>query len=549
MGMYVAVLLKSLREESPNDQSYFNDVSTLLYSGTVPKLSLSDADKTFFSGLLVNGGLLSGSDTEKNTPQRKRLARAAELFIERVADCDLETKESIYRALISKLTFTSYEIEEKNEVGMTFELMNSRGRHLTALELLKNYLMYWVSRHVNDQADRQTFEEKINVAWSETYKYLGRLPENPGPKYDDACLRVAWILAVNALPKEWHGYNGFKTRIPIRGLDEWETTCEFIDSFLELLPKVARNYAKVVWPTEKVLPFDVCSALEDIAHTGNAANAYPLLVALEMKREEGKLSEYDELTALRAIEQYAFRTFLWARKRSNAGKSQLYRFAKEFYEGKASVDVVLGNVRTLAETYCKIDDCRQGIRSLRDWYGRYPLLRCVLFGYEKKLVMERRKPGAKPSIGWDETGTMAKTVEHILPQTPDGKWLDIWKPEEIEECLNDIGNLVLTQDNSVYKNFDFDRKKWGENHSGNNPADANVRCYGNSLIAQEREIAQESDWTIDAERRRREKLVGFILERWCPNVGSVEALSDIDETDDEDDLGEGEPTLIEGGMQ
>ena len=59
---------------------------------------------------------------------------------------------NLFDAIIRKLNFSFYSIEVESEIGMTFELMNSRGKDLSALELLKNYLMHWIYRNVNGKA-------------------------------------------------------------------------------------------------------------------------------------------------------------------------------------------------------------------------------------------------------------------------------------------------------------------------------------------------------------------------------------------------------------
>jgi len=53
--------------------------------------------------------------------------------------------KELFLAVTQRLHFTFYKIEDECEIGMTFELMNSRGKGLSVLELLKNYLMHWVS--------------------------------------------------------------------------------------------------------------------------------------------------------------------------------------------------------------------------------------------------------------------------------------------------------------------------------------------------------------------------------------------------------------------
>ena len=96
---------------------------------------------------------------------------------------------------------------------MTFELMNSRGKSLSTLEQVKNYLMYWVSRNESNEAEREEITKMINKNWKEIYTNIGKSGGN-----EDQCLRVAWTIFCNYTPKNWKGYDGFKEKeyIPIR---------------------------------------------------------------------------------------------------------------------------------------------------------------------------------------------------------------------------------------------------------------------------------------------------------------------------------------------
>ncbi len=57
------------------------------------------------------------------------------------------------------------------------------------------------------------------------------------------------------------------------------------------------------------------------------------------------------------------------------------------------------------------------------------------------------------------------TIEHILPKSPmnGSQWLSDFKPKEMEERLNKLGNLILLNENNNAKfgNFDFQEKRKG----------------------------------------------------------------------------------------
>ena len=75
--LFLSVVLAELKK---HDEEYGSYVTDYLYSGAVPKLQLNGADRDFYLSLLKSGGLLTGTVTETNTPQRKRLCRAANAF-------------------------------------------------------------------------------------------------------------------------------------------------------------------------------------------------------------------------------------------------------------------------------------------------------------------------------------------------------------------------------------------------------------------------------------------------------------------------------------
>ena len=144
----------------------------------------------------------------------------------------------------------------------------------------------------------------------------------------------------------------------------------------------------------------------------------------------------------------------------------------------------------------------------------------MLYEYEEYLA---GKDGVK--VSWDvfDRADPQRTIEHILPQASDTKlWREKFDRQQRRRFTHDIGNVCLTEDNSVYSNKCFSDKR-GQPGQG--------RCYANSNMFQERELAQFDDWTEESLRQRRDKLIRWYLRRWHLDDSDItdEMAAEIDE--------------------
>ena len=75
---------------------------------------------------------------------------------------------ALYTKVATQLRFTLYQVGDEAEVGVIFEVMNDRGKPLTDLEKVKNYLLHTsTSLEVsNDLA------KTVNDAWGEILRQL-----------------------------------------------------------------------------------------------------------------------------------------------------------------------------------------------------------------------------------------------------------------------------------------------------------------------------------------------------------------------------------------
>ena len=106
-------------------------------------------------------------------------------------------REKWLRELRSKITtrlhFSLYEVDTKAEVGVIFEVMNDRGKPLTDLEKVKNYLLYAASALDVTEDGRENLVDAVNDAWA---YILGLLMDADlgSPANENQMLRAHWLM-------------------------------------------------------------------------------------------------------------------------------------------------------------------------------------------------------------------------------------------------------------------------------------------------------------------------------------------------------------------
>ena len=500
-SMYLSIIIKELI--GLGCTGFESELSNYLYSGSKTKLQLNNDTADFYSDLIIKGV----SNIHANSVHQKRLQHSYNFLNEHIVEqfkkrAGKEEKylKDLWDALIRKLNFSYYPIEVESEIGMTFELMNSRGKDLSSMELLKNYLMYWVYRNLTDESEKEDFTKIINKTWKEVYTNIASCNGN-----DSQCLKIAWILHVNHTPKNWQGYNGFKSDevIPLRDFTKKtkDEVKNFLLSFIDGLALISKHYSIIIKPKQETTTTKEFELLSKIKNAGNIANYLPLIVSVKIQHEKLLIQENIYLDFLKSIEIFSYRVFLWENKRSNSGMSHFYRWADEIFKSKHSLEKVTEWIYGTIKYYSNEKEFRKSLEEFYDWFQFKSLLKYTLFEYEMWLLNGR----SKPKLSWDDLSDA--TIEHILPQNPksDSLWLKKWKKDDKQKYQHDISNLVLTIDNSRYSNFEFDRKK-GNSGSG--------FSYSNSDIRQERKISEFQDWTVETCKKRRIELIDWIIKTW-----------------------------------
>lgn len=522
--LYLSVIIHALVRSG--EKEYGQDIPKYLYHDATCKLTLNNDTEALFFQLLRDGV----ARTTPITSHQKRLAAAHDHFLSHIEKSLADSTKGIafvknlFKHITGKLVFTYYEIEEETEIGMTFELMNSRGKDLSVLELLKNYLMHWISRNSPDNQERNALIKTVNNAWKDTYVNVGGSSGS-----ESQCLRIAWTLYCHHLPKNWQGYKGFKEKsyIPLRDFSvrEINDVKDFLNRFSNGLAEISHHYAIIISPSDSNVSFSAeFHWLSRVHNAGNIANFLPLMVAARIRYSKKEITEQQYTNLLKAMECFSYRVFLVEGKRSNAGKSSFYRWGKELFRNEQTLNDIITWIYGLIRYYVTDNNFIEKTTKTSNWYARGNLLKYTLFEYEKHLIDKEGK-GQKPRISWSDL-TCDSTIEHILPQNPrsDSYWIESWMENDRNTYLHDIGNLVLTRNNSEYSNKDFIEKR------GNVGTGVG---YVNSDIRQERKLAAYQEWNVENLKCRRQEIDAWIIDRW--GIKDSSPPKEISELDDEDD--------------
>lgn len=414
----------------------------------------------------------------------------------------------LHDKVTQRLKVGQYLVSESTEVGVIFEVMNNRGKPLSELEKVKNYLLYVSSKL---DIDEHTLEDEINDAWTEIFQRLMRA-RLTAADYEDRLLRAHWLLAYDPARRNWEGSKSIKHRFNLKSHHgKHKQLLSDLRAYVRSLKDSVLAFAEIFTPLQtgsfSAYPENRREELRywgaKLPRTGVLSAFLPVLMAIRL-RWPADADAY--LNALKLFEVFAFRVYRWAGRRADAGQTRLFRLGYDLHHEATTLDALSREVRQMALAYCPDKSFEEGFIPADDntfylWSG----IRYLLYEYEEHLAHGR---GVKMTWEQLEESDPQKTIEHILPQQPKHSyWTDRFDRSQRKKLTHHLGNLMLTFDNSVYGNKPYPEKrgdlKWPK------------PCYASSNIFMERRVAKDfDDWTEDALIRRGEQLRDWALERW-----------------------------------
>ena len=518
-----------------------NFVASLNVNGqSLFKLSLNTDTDHFFKQSILSEQL--GVEGPQITSER-RLAEAKQQiasYLERKAGQGEGDSEEWLRALYSKLAtklrFTLYEVEDDAEVGVIFEVMNDRGKPLTNLEKVKNYLLYAsTSLSVPNE-----LAKSVNSAWAEILQQLMSAGLVSSAD-EDRLLRAHWLVDYNPQSRQWQGSRSVKEKFSLRNYvgrhqDFLSDLLSYTEGLRASCIVVCDAYnpdridAFSTFKSKPKIRAEVVEWSKKLRRTGFLATFLPLLIAVRRGCPDEPTKYLD---ILKLCEKFAFRVYSWNQYRSNAGQASLFRLANDLATKKKTYPETLDQLTYELASWCGPSDFHDEgpDGNAATWYS-WSGLRYFLYEYESSLALQQ---GASPIVPWDELNSrdLQDTIEHILPQSIAGRmyWEGKFTHQQHGQYVHDLGNLTLTKHNSAYQNKPFPEKKGAVNSEGH--------CYAKSPLFVERELAQWTDWDSEAIDKRRSALL-----EWAGNRWTVEQTEISPETS-ELELGESDESYYE----
>jgi len=510
-----------------------------------PKLQLGADIREYWHRVILEGE--AAVDGPRLSAER-RLAFAAQYFEERLDEVKKNVEPAAYRSRLRKiagkvasnLQFTVYTVGDDSEVGVLFETLNQRGKELTELEKTKNYLLFLVN--LLPAGPRADLAAIVNDCWKRIFTNLGAA--ELGANHEDQLLRAHWLATQDPDQKSWEKAKSVKTRFHRRRYAEDKAALHAeVREYAESLRDASVAYRDLLVDSNSsysiygVEASTARQASRRLRHAGVVAIFAPLVIAARLS-----LTQPQDGAAFASLvdlcERYSVRVFLINERRGNAGSARLYRLANQLHRSGTLADALVG-LRERIAFFASDEDTFAALRSpRRDWYGK---VGHKYFLYEYEIYLQG---GQAPALAYEHFARggdfRRSTTEHVLPQTPTN---DCWKgfsPDDRSTYTNALGNLVLTQHNSVYSNFCFARKRDGVLQPDGSTSD----CFRNAVLKQEQEIAVHDDWTVDTIEQRQEKLAAWALDRWrvetpaqagtTSSVAAAVADEELDADDNED---------------
>lgn len=395
-----------------------------------------------------------------------------------------------------------------DDAQVIFETLNSGGKPLAAMDLVRNDVFHRASRTNEDQ------NALLDQHWSEFEKPFWKQEQTQGrikkPRIDFFLAHVlgAEQGAVIALGELFSEYKAFvaKSAFPNIAIE------------LQALIKYARTYQTLVEPTDD-------SALSRLARRLNVfdvSTAYPLVltIAISDARQEVKDRLYD------LIASYVIRRglcYMTAKKYNYVFIEIAASLTRNGVSEQSFFDAFDSRSGNETSKFPSDEDVAAAIRA-RPQYNWMPKNRI-------KLILEELEFAARDKFNVDGALKSDLSIEHVMPQT----WMPEWPlldgryaPADLMTGVDeDMRRQIIARGALIHTLPNLTLLTPPGNSSAGNASFATKRArLTDSLLKMNIAIAQEGDWNEDMIANRAEAMTALALKLWpSPQPAAVEPAS------------------------
>lgn len=318
----------------------------------VLKLNI-DTCKFFEKVILADGNLENSPITLES---HERLLNARNRIIKWLSDkvTSGSSIEKILEVLENRLGFLVYSPIEDAETGIMFEVINNRGKQLSELEKVKNYLIY-----CSIKLSALSLRDEITNHWSDILRSLNNAKKT-SPGEESSFLRYCLVVffKMNKTDSQY-GYDVLKSRLKIdECLKSTEKKHELINKlqdFISFLKLSAKWYEHLYAPNYFSIDKSIKPLIENIRAQNVHASIMPLFLALVLKNKGKGASLERHLTLL---EKLNFRVYIAKNMtpRKDTGQGDLYQYASKYYFGNLLNHCVSEDEKTIGKIELTNDD-------------------------------------------------------------------------------------------------------------------------------------------------------------------------------------------------
>jgi hypothetical protein len=453
------------------------------------------------------------SSEEHNTKAHTNISDAFNEFREWLKELSQETITNVIDVVCAHLGFLFYVPNSDKEAGLMFEVINNRGKELSELEKIKNYLIYFA-----EKAEIKDLYTTVNNYWGKILFHLNACGHTSNQD-ENNFLRNTWIVFQQTNKSEsYHVYRNLKKSYPPVNTSNWKRLIEYV-KFLEI---AAETYNKL-FTRNFVSDEKEKQVLKQLAFQNSIASVLPLIlsVAFRFKTTEQRVRLYQ------LIEKLNFRYYgCGVSGRSDSGNGHLFGWANQLFKNCALNEDWLAaqliwfiNDRCNAETFIKyltLDKDESG--DYYHWGG----LKYFLANYEEYLAEQHsgiddftryllKQDYALSNASYEKEHILAREENSVIAEDEQSN-LDVNKRR--------LGNFVLLTP-SLNKSVQKDPIYIKLNSYIESAAKYSVhRSLGelSKLYGEEILTLQEEGYTreniVSFLDRREKQLIKFALKRW-----------------------------------